>query len=108
MAMEDSAIAAKPLFLGYGVTVGTTIYGLMDSNATAQETCSGAVHDWGNEYIQHFPFVALFCLFAQEDCRRQLFELGLVEEGGEQTEECDEGEVLDVFVAPVVNRANIR
>lgn len=52
------------LFLGYGVTVGTTIYGLMDSNATAQETCSGAVHDWGNEYIQHFPFVALFCLFA--------------------------------------------
>lgn len=52
------------LFLGYGVTVGTTIYGLMDSNATAQKTCSGAVHDWGNEYIQHFPFVALFCLFA--------------------------------------------
>lgn len=52
------------LFLGYGVTVGTTIYGLMDSNATDQQTCSGAAHDWGNEYIQHFPFVALFCLFA--------------------------------------------
>ncbi|KAJ5929315.1 hypothetical protein N7454_007163 [Penicillium verhagenii] len=52
------------LFLGYGVTVGTTIYGLMDSNATDQETCTGAVDDWGNEYIQHFPFVALFCLFA--------------------------------------------
>jgi uncharacterized membrane protein YjjP (DUF1212 family) len=52
------------LFLGYGVTVGTTIYGLMDHNATDQQTCSGASEDWGNEYIQHFPFVALFCLFA--------------------------------------------
>ncbi|KAJ6086035.1 hypothetical protein N7486_010316 [Penicillium sp. IBT 16267x] len=52
------------LFLGYGVTVGTTIYGLMDSNATDQDTCSGATDDWGNEYIQHFPFVAIYCLFA--------------------------------------------
>ncbi|KAJ5668771.1 Pheromone-regulated membrane protein 10 [Penicillium macrosclerotiorum] len=53
------------LFLGYGVTVGTTIYGLMDSNATDQSTCStSSFGTWGNEYIQHFPFVALFCLFA--------------------------------------------
>ena len=51
------------LFLGYGVTVGTTIYGLMDKHATTQESCS-ATAEWGNEYIQHFPFVALFCLFA--------------------------------------------
>ncbi|KAJ5387352.1 Pheromone-regulated membrane protein 10 [Penicillium cosmopolitanum] len=53
------------LFLGYGVTVGTTIYGLMDGNATTESTCPTASLDiWGNEYIQHFPFVALFCLFA--------------------------------------------
>ncbi|CAG7999890.1 unnamed protein product [Penicillium salamii] len=52
------------LFLGYGVTVGTTIYGLMDRNATAAATCSGLPEVWGNEYIQRFPFVALFCLFA--------------------------------------------
>ncbi|CEJ62468.1 hypothetical protein PEBR_34889 [Penicillium brasilianum] len=52
------------LFLGYGVTVGTTIYGLMDNNATTESTCSNATSTWGNEYIQHFPFVALFCLFA--------------------------------------------
>ncbi|KAJ5872593.1 uncharacterized protein N7529_004946 [Penicillium soppii] len=52
------------LFLGYGVTVGTTIYGLMDNNATTDSTCSGLPEVWGNEYIQHFPFVALFCLFA--------------------------------------------
>ncbi|KAJ5779166.1 hypothetical protein N7457_006886 [Penicillium paradoxum] len=51
------------LFLGYGVTVGTTIYGLMDHNATNESTCSG-LDVWGNEYIQRFPFVALFCLFA--------------------------------------------
>ncbi|EPS31228.1 hypothetical protein PDE_06183 [Penicillium oxalicum 114-2] len=52
------------LFLGYGVTVGTTIYGLIDNNATADSTCPNATAVWGNEYIQHFPFVALFCLFA--------------------------------------------
>ncbi|CDM36376.1 hypothetical protein DTO013E5_6824 [Penicillium roqueforti] len=52
------------LFLGYGVTVGTTIYGLMDKNATNEATCSHLPEVWGNEYIQHFPFVALFCLFA--------------------------------------------
>lgn len=53
------------LFLGYGVTVGTTIYGLMDHRATTQESCpQDSLHVWGNEYIQHFPFVALFCMFA--------------------------------------------
>jgi uncharacterized membrane protein YjjP (DUF1212 family) len=53
------------LFLGYGVTVGTTIYGLIDRHATTQESCPTQSLDiWGNEYIQHFPFVALFCLFA--------------------------------------------
>lgn len=51
------------LFLGYGVTVGTTIYGLMDDNATTQSKCTGQ-EIWSNEYVQHFPFVALFCLFA--------------------------------------------
>lgn len=53
------------LFLGYGVTVGTTIYGLMDDNATTDSTCSTtSLEIWGSEYTQHFPFVALFCLFA--------------------------------------------
>lgn len=54
------------LFLGYGVTVGTTIYGLMDPNATTQTECPADTIEaaYGNTYIQHFPFVALFCLFA--------------------------------------------
>ncbi|KAL4790274.1 hypothetical protein BDV19DRAFT_402213 [Aspergillus venezuelensis] len=51
------------LFLGYGVTVGTTIYGAIDSNATSDTTC--ARQDvWGSEYTQRFPFVALYCLIA--------------------------------------------
>ncbi|KAJ5724907.1 hypothetical protein N7493_006635 [Penicillium malachiteum] len=52
------------LFLGYGVTVGTTIYGLMDRHATAQETCPNSSVPWGNEYIQKFPFVVLYVSFA--------------------------------------------
>ncbi|KAF9890412.1 hypothetical protein FE257_006080 [Aspergillus nanangensis] len=51
------------LFLGYGVTVGTTIYGAIDDNATSDTTC--ARQDiWGSPYTQRFPFVALYCLIA--------------------------------------------
>ncbi|GAD93592.1 pheromone-regulated membrane protein, putative [Paecilomyces variotii No. 5] len=49
------------LFLGYGITVGTTIYGLMDPNANPYTTCSGP--PIGNEYVQRFPFVALYVVF---------------------------------------------
>ncbi|KAJ5101499.1 hypothetical protein NUU61_003721 [Penicillium alfredii] len=53
------------LFLGYGVTVGTTIYGLMDPNATREAQCPAeTLNVYGSEYTQRFPFVALFCLFA--------------------------------------------
>ncbi|KAL5042458.1 hypothetical protein BDW71DRAFT_200511 [Aspergillus fruticulosus] len=51
------------LFLGYGVTVGTTIYGAMDSNATSDTTCARQ-SVWGSVYTQHFPFVAVYCLIA--------------------------------------------
>ena len=51
------------LFLGYGVTVGTTIYGAMDSKATRQTTCSNE-GIWGSDYASHFPFVALYCFIA--------------------------------------------
>ena len=52
------------LFLGYGVTIGTTIYGLIDGNATTEQTCHNAAAPYGNKYTQHFPFVAAFCLLA--------------------------------------------
>ncbi|OJJ50660.1 hypothetical protein ASPZODRAFT_148123 [Penicilliopsis zonata CBS 506.65] len=50
------------LFLGYGITVGTTIYGLIDPNATSEITCpkKGA---FKNPYIQRFPFVALMVIW---------------------------------------------
>ncbi|KKK16938.1 hypothetical protein P175DRAFT_0502588 [Aspergillus ochraceoroseus IBT 24754] len=51
------------LFLGYGVTVGTTIYGAIDSNATRDTTCARE-SVWGSSYTQHFPFVAVYCLIA--------------------------------------------
>ncbi|RDW83614.1 threonine/serine exporter family protein [Aspergillus mulundensis] len=51
------------LFLGYGVTVGTTIYGAMDSDATSDTTCARQ-SVWGSVYTQHFPFVAVYCLIA--------------------------------------------
>ncbi|XHG03436.1 hypothetical protein AWENTII_006743 [Aspergillus wentii] len=53
------------LFLGYGVTVGTVIYGLLDRGATKESKCSqDSLKVYGNEYIQHFIFVAVYCFFA--------------------------------------------
>lgn len=50
------------LFLGYGITVGTTVYGLMDDQASSETKCAG-MDVWGSEYAQRFPFVAVFALF---------------------------------------------
>jgi uncharacterized membrane protein YjjP (DUF1212 family) len=65
------------LFLGYGVTVGTTVYGSMDPNATTQTQCSAHSLEkaYANKYIQHFPFVALFCLFAALTSQSKLKQL---------------------------------
>ncbi|EPS26400.1 hypothetical protein PDE_01336 [Penicillium oxalicum 114-2] len=46
------------LFLGYGITVGTTLYGLMDNGAVSDINCPPA-GAFENPYIQRFPFVAL-------------------------------------------------
>ncbi|KAE8155280.1 hypothetical protein BDV25DRAFT_600 [Aspergillus avenaceus] len=50
------------LFLGYGITVGTTIYGLLDGNANSQTSCSN-LDVYGSEYIQHFIFVPIYVIF---------------------------------------------
>lgn len=53
------------LFLGYGVTIGTTAYGLMDKSATSEGSCVGEPQQpYGNAYVQHFPFVAVYCILA--------------------------------------------
>ncbi|EMC99182.1 hypothetical protein BAUCODRAFT_60135, partial [Baudoinia panamericana UAMH 10762] len=43
------------LFLGFGITIGTAIYGIMDHNATSATTCDGAIAE---PYF--FPFVPAF------------------------------------------------
>lgn len=50
------------LFLGYGITVGTTIYGLMDANATSSSQCSN-LEIYGSDYLRQFPFVAIYAVF---------------------------------------------
>ncbi|OJJ60544.1 hypothetical protein ASPSYDRAFT_146425 [Aspergillus sydowii CBS 593.65] len=52
------------LFLGFGITIGTAVYGLLDSNASSEYACPpGPVH---NPYLRRFPFVIAFtfCLAA--------------------------------------------
>ena len=46
------------LFLGFGITIGTALYGLLDSDASTDYTCPTS--PISNEYLQHFPFVILF------------------------------------------------
>ncbi|KAJ5377195.1 uncharacterized protein N7496_004604 [Penicillium cataractarum] len=46
------------LFLGFGITIGTAVYGLLDSQASADYTCPASPIN--NEYLQRFPFVLLF------------------------------------------------
>jgi uncharacterized membrane protein YjjP (DUF1212 family) len=50
------------LFLGYGITVGTTVYGLMDSNATSETTCRD-LSIYGSKYTQRFIFVPIYVIF---------------------------------------------
>lgn len=46
------------LFLGFGITIGTAVYGLLDPQATTAYTCPASPIN--NEYLQRFPFVLLF------------------------------------------------
>ncbi|KAL3453261.1 hypothetical protein BJX65DRAFT_118746 [Aspergillus insuetus] len=52
------------LFLGFGITIGTAVYGLLDSEASSDYTCPPSPIT--NEYLQRFPFVIIFtfCLAA--------------------------------------------
>ncbi|KAJ5818115.1 hypothetical protein N7474_003706 [Penicillium riverlandense] len=46
------------LFLGFGITIGTAVYGLLDSQASTSYNC--APSPINNEYLQRFPFVLMF------------------------------------------------
>lgn len=45
------------LFLGYGITIGTAIYGLMDDNATSDTNCTDPI-----PYYYYFAFVPGFAV----------------------------------------------
>jgi uncharacterized membrane protein YjjP (DUF1212 family) len=47
------------LFLGYGITIGTVLYGLLDSNATSATTCSNPIPGY-QKWI--FPLFFTLCL----------------------------------------------
>ena len=46
------------LFLGYGITLGTALYGAIDNNATTDTTCSNTLNPYWN-----FLFVPLYVFF---------------------------------------------
>ncbi|KAL4980794.1 hypothetical protein BDW66DRAFT_165771 [Aspergillus desertorum] len=46
------------LFLGFGITIGTAVYGLLDPRASTDYTCPPSPIT--NEYLQRFPFVIIF------------------------------------------------
>ena len=50
------------LFIGYGITVGTTIYGLIDNGAVSDTSCP-AKGAFPNPYVQRFPFVAIMTVW---------------------------------------------
>ncbi|RDL39119.1 putative PRM10 Pheromone-regulated protein [Venustampulla echinocandica] len=52
------------LFLGFGITIGTAFYGLMDKNATSSTTC----HNPPNQYLKWVfvpPFTLALCIINQ-------------------------------------------
>ncbi|KLJ06132.1 hypothetical protein EMPG_10469 [Blastomyces silverae] len=48
------------LFLGFGMLIGTALYGALDKNATAAFACPASPIK--NEYLQRFPFVLAFAI----------------------------------------------
>ena len=52
------------LFLGYGITIGTAIYGLMDGNATSATNCQNPiVNYWKWAFVP--PFTLCLCIINQ-------------------------------------------
>ncbi|KAL4921990.1 putative DUF1212 domain membrane protein Prm10 [Aspergillus aurantiobrunneus] len=66
------------LFLGFGVTIGTAVYGLLDSGASSEYTCPASPIT--NEYLQRFPFVVIFtfCLAAVNQAKWKQMPMMLV------------------------------
>ncbi|KAH8655894.1 hypothetical protein BX600DRAFT_470481 [Xylariales sp. PMI_506] len=58
------------LFLGYGITVGTALYGAIDSHATTQTTCENPLSSYWN--FLFVPFYLFFLLFTVQAKWKQM------------------------------------
>ncbi|KAJ4289108.1 hypothetical protein N0V90_011450 [Kalmusia sp. IMI 367209] len=58
------------LFLGYGITVGTALYGAMDPNATNETTCRDPLNSYWNFLL--VPFYVLFACFTVQAKYKQM------------------------------------
>lgn len=47
-------------FLGFGITIGSALYGILDSNATSATNCTNPLSD--GKYYEFFPFVIGFTI----------------------------------------------
>lgn len=57
------------LFLGFGVTIGSALYGLIDKNATSATTCSNTL-DWRWNFIFVPPFALCLAIINQMKWRQ--------------------------------------
>lgn len=58
------------LFLGYGITVGTALYGAIDSNATSETKCRDPMNPYWNFLM--VPFYVLFATFTVQAKYKQM------------------------------------
>jgi uncharacterized membrane protein YjjB (DUF3815 family) len=56
--------------LGYGITVGTALYGAIDSNATTETTCQNPLNPYWN--FLFVPFYVLFACFTVQAKYKQM------------------------------------
>jgi uncharacterized membrane protein YjjB (DUF3815 family) len=52
------------LFLGYGITIGTALFGVMDSNATSATNCSNPIENYWKWFFVP-PFTLCLCIINQ-------------------------------------------
>ncbi|KAI5793060.1 hypothetical protein EDC01DRAFT_630061 [Geopyxis carbonaria] len=57
------------LFLGFGITIGSALYGLVDSNATSATTCQNPI-EWKYNFIFVAPFALCLAIINQARLRQ--------------------------------------
>jgi uncharacterized membrane protein YjjB (DUF3815 family) len=68
------------LFLGYGITIGTALYGLLDSSATSATTCSDPIPGYQKWIFPGF-FTLCLCIINQAKWKQIPAMLGIAQVG---------------------------